>query len=145
MVASTYDALNHLEDKAQLRSCFQSVFAVLDQDGVFVFDLNTQDGLRRWNSIRVDDFDEVMVVSRGIYDGQGQRAYTQLSGFVLAEDGLYERFEETVYNTVFDLDWVRETLLEIGWQDVYFARGEDLVVPIEDPEREPRVFFVARR
>ena len=145
LVVSTFDALNHLESKDKLQQCFQCVFAVLEPGGVLVFDLNTRDGLQRWNSIRVDDSKEVMVVSRGIYDGQGERAYTQLSGFVLTENGLYERFEETVYNTVFDMDWVRDALLRTGWQDVYFALGNDLTVPIEDPEKEPRVFFVARR
>ena len=143
LVVSTYDALNHLEDKEALRRCFQSVFRVLEPDSTFIFDLNTRAGLKRWNSVRVDDFEEVMIVSRGLYDSLGQRAYTRLSGFVLTENGLYERFEQTVYNTVFDMDWVRETLVGAGWQDVYFARGEDLTMPIDDPEKEPRVFIVA--
>ena len=145
LVVSTFDALNHLESREALRVCFQSVFAVLVKGGYFVFDLNTRAGLMRWNNIGVDDSEEAMIVTRGIYDGQGDRAYTRVSGFIRAASGQYDRFEETVYNTVFDMAWVRDTLLEIGWQDVHSARYEALATPITEPEKESRVFFVAHK
>ena len=145
LVASTFDTLNHLESEDTLQTCFQSVFAVLVEGGYFVFDLNTRAGLMRWNNLSVDDCEEAMIVTRGIYDGQGNRAYTRVSGFIRAANGQYDRFEETVYNTVFDTTWVRDALLQIGWRDVHFARYEALATPIAEPEKEQRVFFVARR
>ena len=145
LVASTFDALNHLESQEALQTCFQSVFAVLVEGGYLLFDLNTRAGLMRWNNIGVDDSEEAMIVTRGIYDGQGNRAYTRVSGFIRAASGQYDRFEETVYNTVFDMAWVRDTLLQIGWRDVHFARYEALAVPIAEPEKEGRVFFVAHK
>jgi SAM-dependent methyltransferase len=145
MVASTFDALNHLESEDALQACFRSVFAVLIEGGYFVFDLNTRGGLMRWNNLSVDDSDEAMIVTRGIYDGKGSRAYTRVSGFIRAANGQYDRFEETVYNTVFDMDWVRDTLLQTGWREVHFARYEALATPIAEPEKERRVFFVARK
>jgi SAM-dependent methyltransferase len=143
LVVSIFDALNHLDGKEALRSCFDSVFPLLVPGGYFVFDLNTRAGLRRWNAINVVDEDETMIVTRGIYDGQSDRAWTQISGFHLTANGLYERFEETVYNTVFDLAWVQHTLLEIGWREVYCARIENLAQPIDEPEEEVRTFLVA--
>ena len=145
LVASTFDALNHLESQEALQACFQSVFAVLSEGGYFVFDLNTRAGLMGWNNLSVDDSEEAMIVTRGIYDGQGNRAYTRVSGFIRAADGRYDRFEETVYNTVFDMAWVRETLLQIGWREVRFATHEALETPIIEPEKERRVFFVAQK
>ena len=145
LVASTFDALNHLESQEALLSCFQSVYAVLVKEGYLIFDLNTRAGLMRWNSLSVDDSEEAMIVTRGIYDGQGDRAYTRVSGFIRAANGQYDRFEETVYNTVFDMVWVRDTLLQTGWRDVRFARYDDLAAPIAEPEKERRVFFVARK
>ena len=143
LAVSTFDALNHLESEDALQTCFQSVFAALEEGGYFVFDLNTRAGLMRWNNLSVDDGEEAMIVTRGIYDGQGDRAYTRVSGFVRAASGQYDRFEETVYNTVFDMAWVRATLLQVGWRDVHFARYEALATPIAEPEKERRVFFVA--
>jgi SAM-dependent methyltransferase len=145
LVLSTFDALNHVDGQEALRGCFRSVFPLLVPNGYFVFDLNTREGLRRWNNIQVVDGEEAMILTRGAYDGQSDRAWTQISGFLRAANGLYERFEETVYNTVFDLAWVRRTLLETGWQEVHCARIEDLARPIEEPEKEVRTFFVAHK
>lgn len=145
LVASTFDALNHLESEEALQACFRSVFAVLLDGAYFIFDLNTRAGLMRWNRIQIDDSEDAMIVTRGIYDGQGSRAYTRVSGFVRAANGQYDRFEETVYNTVFDMAWVRDALLQTGWRDVHFARHEALAAPIAEPEKEGRVFFVARK
>jgi len=145
LVASTFDALNHLDGPEALESCLRSVYAALFDEGYLIFDLNTRAGLMRWNSIHVDESEEAMIVTRGIYDGQGNRAYTRVSGFMQAANGQYDRFEETVYNTVFDMAWVRDTLLRIGWREVHFAGYEALAVPIAEPEEEGRVFFVARK
>ncbi len=115
------------------------------EGGTFVFDLNTRRGLLRWNNISVEESDEVVIITRGIYDGEGERAYTRISGFVREPDGRYERFGETVYNTVFDLQRVKQALLDTGWSEVYFARFPDLKTPIEEPEQEGRAFVIARK
>lgn len=142
LVVSTFDALNHLENEEALRACFRCVYAV--NDGYFIFDLNTRAGLQRWNNIHVDESsDEVVIISRGIYDEQSEKAWTRISGFVQTDGRLYERFEETAFNTAFDLARVREALLETGWSHVYFARLQALAIPIPNPEEEGRVFIVA--
>lgn len=143
LVVSTYDALNHLEDLSALRSCFASVHAVCT--GTFIFDLNTRKGLRRWNSIQVDESDpDTLIITRGMYDGESDRAWTKLSGLVKMDHGYYERFEETVFNTVFAMRDVERALLDTGWERVYFARIQDLNTPIAEPEEQGRVFVVAR-
>lgn len=145
LVVSTFDALNHLEDQEALQSCLQSVHSILASGGFFIFDLNTRAGLVRWNNIHIDDSKEAMIVTRGVYDGQADRAHTQVSGFIRLANGLYERFEETVFNTVFEMAWVRDALIATGWQRVHYARIEDLSSPIAEPEKEDRVFFVAHK
>jgi len=144
LVISTYDSLNHLESEEALRRCFRCVSAI--NVGLFIFDLNTQLGLTRWNTIRVDDSDEnVLLITHGIYDGQSGKAWTRISGFARRGDGLYERFEESVFNTVFEMEHVRETLLQVGYREAYFARVQDLHTPIAEPEKEGRVFIVASK
>ena len=148
LAVSIYDALNHLPDQEALYSCFRCTVPLLVDGGWFVFDLNTRDGLKRWNRIHVQDDKEAMVVTRGVYDESGGRAWTQLSGFIRAEGNqahLYERFEKTVYNTAFDLTGVTTTLLSLGCRSVHFAHIESLETPIADPEAQPRVFVVAQR
>jgi len=142
LVVSTYDSLNHLENEESLRRCFQCVRTV--SKGFFIFDLNTRSGLRRWNGIQVDESSEdALIVNRGIYDGQSEKAWTRISGFFRMPNGLYERFEETVFNTVFAMETVRQALLDVGWRNVHFARIEDLSTPLVEPENGGRVFIVA--
>jgi SAM-dependent methyltransferase len=145
LVVSTYDALNHLPDEAALQNCFRCVFDVLLEDGCFIFDLNTRSGLRRWNGIMVRPGDEVYLINRGMYDDSTVKAWTKITGFVRDETGLYERFDETVYNSVFEMAAVRNWLLETGFQDAYFAVDSDLSTPLDNPEEQKRVFFVAKK
>ncbi len=144
LVVSTFDSLNHLEDEQTLRRCFECACAV--NDGYFIFDLNTRSGLKRWNSIRIDESSEdSLIINRGIYDEQSDRAWTKVTGFVRVSNGLYERFEETAFNTVFDIERVKNALLDVGWKNVHFARIQDLKTPITEPEKEGRVFIVASK
>jgi SAM-dependent methyltransferase len=144
LVVSTFDALNHLANEQALRKCFECVHAVCD--GYFIFDLNTRLGLRRWNNMTVDEnSDDAVIITRGIYDGLGDKAWTRITGFIQVPGGLWERFEQTAFNTVFDMEKVREALLEVGWKDVRFALIQDLKTPLAEPEKEMRVFIVASR
>ncbi len=145
LVVSTFDALNHLENESALRGCFRSTHTVLADDGYFIFDLNTASGLRRWNGMQVDPDDEVFLFNRGIFDEQTVKAWTKITGFVRTEEGLFERFDETVYNTVFEMQVVLDLLLDVGFRSAHFARIADLSTPIDEPEKESRVFFVARK
>ena len=142
LVVSLFDALNHLPDVAALQGCFHSTFKVLEDGGYFIFDLNTKSGLRGWNGVQVHNTDEVFFLNRAIYDDQTVKAWTKITGFVRGEDGRYERFDETVYNTVFTMQDVMDWLLEVGFDRAYFASGSDLETPIDEPENEGRVFFV---
>ncbi|HBX70930.1 MAG TPA: class I SAM-dependent methyltransferase [Chloroflexi bacterium] len=145
LTVSTYDALNHLPDAESLQGCFQSVFAALLEGGYFIFDLNTHVGLEHWNGITVRPGAEIYLINRGMYDENTVRAWTKITGFVRDESGLYERFEETVYNTVFAMADVRAWLRAAGFGEVYYALEKDLSAPIENPEAQKRVYFVAQK
>ena len=143
LVVSTFDSLNHLKNERALRRCIDCVHAICE--GYFIFDLNTKSGLKRWNSITVDEFsEEALIITHGMYDGQGDKAWTRITGFIQNQNGLFERFDETVYNTVFKLKSVRDMLVEAGWKKVYFARIQNLKVPVDEPEKESRIFIVAK-
>jgi SAM-dependent methyltransferase len=145
-IVSTFDALNHLADEDALGRCFRCVFSVLKEGGVFIFDLNTSLGLRQWNGMTVDDSSpEALVINRGFIVSETNRAWTAITGFLKEEDGRYTRFDEVAYNTIFDMERVRGLLLQAGFASVHFARLTDLAVPLQDPEVERRVFFVARK
>jgi hypothetical protein len=43
------------------------------------------------------------------------------------------------------MDTVHAALLEAGFRSAYCARSDDLATPLDDPEAEPRVFFVVEK
>jgi len=143
LVAATYDALNHLENEDALHSCFQQVYAV--SEGYFIFDLNTQAGLQRWNSIQLDESEEAIAIVDKTFNEELGKARAKFSCFLRTPEGLYERISETVFNTLFLMDNVRNALLEVGWKEVYFARIGNLNQAVADPEQEGRVFIVAKK
>ena len=146
LVVSTFDALNHLDSFAALQSCFKSSYAALIDRGTFIFDLNTRSGLKQnWNSITIEDADDLTLINRGIFDGEGDRAYTRITGYIRLPDGHYERFEEMAYNTVFAMHDVQQALLEVGFRQFYSASAQDLKTSVDDPERLGRVFFVVTK
>jgi SAM-dependent methyltransferase len=145
LAVSTFDALNHLPDFNALKNSFLSVYPVLLPGGQFIFDLNTRKGLRRWSSVSVEDSEDMMLVIRGVFDESAGRGTMYVSGFIPAADGLYERFEETAYNTLFDLQSVKEALQETGFRTVRFANSQNFNALVEDPENENRIFIIAEK
>lgn len=142
IAVSTYDSLNHLPSESALEECFRCVLRACED--VFVFDLNTRHGLRRWNGTFVDDAtDDLFLVTRGHYDGKGSQAKVRITGFIRTAHGNYERFDHAGFNTVFDLRRVREMLGDVGWRRVHAADVSDLATPVAEPEALARVFFVA--
>ena len=111
----------------------------------FIFDLNTKTGLQNWNGINIKDTDDILLIIKGIFDTDKNEAITRVSGFVKDEDERYSRFEEIAYNYVYPLAEVKEILQGIGWSQVYFALIEDLEKNVEDPEKEDRIFVVAKK
>ena len=145
LVVATYDTLNHLPDLAALESCFHSVYGVLLDPGWFIFDLNTLVGLHRWGGVTVQDEPDLVLINRGVVVKEMRRAYTYITGFFRQDDERFERFDEVVYNTAFDLEAVAATLRQVGFSHVHVARVPALDVPLAAPEEEGRVFILAQK
>jgi SAM-dependent methyltransferase len=144
LAVSTYDALNHLPDLDGLVGCFSSVANVLLPGGLFVFDLNTRAGLQRWNQITVNEDEEAVIISRGIFTPEMERAHFRITGFLSDKIGGWSRFEQHVYNTPFVLSEVTDALHAAGFSDVRVTDGT-LGLAVPHPEELKRAFFVAKR
>lgn len=146
LVVSTFDALNHLPDENALLGCFKRSHAVLEPEGTFIFDLNTPLGLRQWGGMSVDDSNpEALIINRGFIVEEEKRAWTCITGFLKEEDGRYTRFDEVAYNTIFQMARVEALLRQAGFAQVRFTRLNNLAAPLEDAEKESRVFIIAAK
>jgi len=146
LVVSTYDALNHLDSFDALQSCLASVFRIMADGGYFIFDMSTRLGFQNnWNDAIVREKDGIFALTQATYDSHSDHPSSSTIGFIRNEEGLYERFSHLNINTVFDMVAVQEALLAAGWSEAYCAQWRDLRTPINNPEEEESVVFVARR
>jgi len=142
---STFDSLNHLENSDDLKKVMKNVFEELSPGGYFIFDLNTRKGLESWDSIEATDTDEMMLLRRGGFDEDGGQAFYRATGFLKDPDGRYSRFEQTVVERVYVMEDVKKWVLDTGFSEVMLSTHSFLGEPVEDPESETRVAFIARK
>lgn len=144
LVVSTFDTLNHLESEQVLQRCFECVRRVCN--AYFIFDMNTKKGVGQCNNIMLDDSnEEVVAIHRGFYDPACDRGWSKITGFVRLSSGLFERFDQAVYQSVFEMSRVQQLLFDTGWAGVRFASTGDLRNPISigAVEEEARVIVLA--
>jgi SAM-dependent methyltransferase len=143
LVAATRDVMNHLGGLDAFSRCLRCSANALRPGGWFIFDLLTHRGLEGWNDCYIQDNRAFMCVSRGVYDAERREAIGMFSGYHCGPSGI-ERFEQVVREVAYTLPEIQETLALAGFGRWHFAALGDLARPIPNPEREHRIFVVAR-
>jgi len=145
LAISTFDSLNHLGNYDELRSCFDHVYQALDSDGLFIFDLNTARGLKKWEFVDFEENEEATFIMHGKYSRTDRRAYTKVIGFKKMENGFYQKFDEIMYNTVFEIEQVISILREVGFRQIITTAELDLTQVVTDPEKQDRTFIICQK
>lgn len=110
---SMYDSLNHLLCLDDLRAAFAAVARSLTENGLFLFDLNTEAAIEAWTPVsRVDD-DAAFIVQPG-FDPANRRGTFAFTGF-RADGPSWRRIDVLLEETWFEETEVREALLDAGF------------------------------
>lgn len=142
LATCTFDALNMLQSREALSSCFACVRRAVAADGMFVFDLMTRRGFwQDYNYFGMLDTEDELYVLKSVYDG-AEKAATRMTGFIRDGDH-WDRFDEFRTPTLFPAPAVMAALHDAGWTPVRMSSTDDLHTPIADPEQLDRIFFVA--
>ncbi len=142
-VLSTFDSLNHVMSLDELEQVFQSVFAVLEGGGYFVFDLNMEEGFRsRWRgSFEFIEEDHVCVV-RSSHDASEKTGRLDVTLFEMKGSG-WVRTDFPLIQRWYEEREIRERLRRAGFEELQsFDESEPIV---EGALHEGRMFFVARK
>lgn len=140
-VTSTYDALNHILDLDALGEVFARVFGVLDPGGLFLFDLNLEEGYTaRWWGSFGSVADDVVLVGRPSYDRDTKSAVLDLTIMEL-DSGTWQRRDIRMTQTAYEPGPVVDRLSASGFDPVVtFDVAENL-----GWSSTGRVFFAARK
>ena len=143
-VVSICDSMNYILDDEDLLDVFKLVHNYLDNEGIFIFDMNT---MYKYEQILADntfaeDREESSFIWENYYDEEEEINQYDLSLFVQEEDGRYRKYEETHLQRAYEQQCVEELIKESGLEllHVYDAFTKDL--PAEDSQR---IYFVCRR
>jgi SAM-dependent methyltransferase len=141
-VVSTYDSLNHIMSLEELSRVFRNVYACLQQGGLFLFDLNMEEGYKaRWRGsfgIVEDDHVCVLRASFGEDERVGRTAVTifRLDGVV------WHRSDVTLLQRCYSESEIRSSLEAMGFTGIQtFDAQSDLGWSRE----AGRVFFLSRK
>ncbi|MFK3937443.1 class I SAM-dependent DNA methyltransferase [Alkalihalobacillus sp. NPDC078783] len=146
IVISTFDALNHLNNREQLNKCFKNVYRFTQEGGIFIFDLNTYHGLSKASGSTIQEYKGQMHITKNHFDFVERKGSTRYYGYLpTKKEDLYVRYDETITNTVFAMNDVADLLFKCGWSNVSFHSMEDLEKEITEPEKEDRVYVMAKK
>ena len=142
-VLSTFDSLNHVMSLDELEQVFQSVFAVLEGGGYFVFDLNMEEGFRsRWRgSFEFIEEDHVCVV-RSSHDASEKTGRLDVTLFEMKGSG-WVRTDFPLIQRWYEEHEIRERLRKAGFEELESFDGNEPL--LEGSLHKGRMFFVARK
>ncbi len=140
--ACTYDSLNHLMSLETLSQVFQHVYACLQEGGLFLFDLNMEEGYRaRWRgSLGIAEDDHVCVV-RASFDEGEKVGKTAITMFRL-EGAIWQRSDVTLLQRCYSEQQIKSTLRAAGFIDIqtYDAQND-----LGWSREVGRAFFLSRK
>ena len=141
-VVSQYDSLNHILSVEELLTVFRNVHAALVPGGVFLFDLNTEEGyLQRWRATSIGHVeDDHAYITHPAYDREARTGSYNVAMFFL-KDGVWERTDATLLARCHSEEEVLGSLEAAGFSDrkVYGAESD---LGMEAPGRN---FYFARK
>jgi SAM-dependent methyltransferase len=140
-VISAFDSLNHIMELEQLKMVFRNVFAVMEDGGMFLFDLNLEDESEMLGtSLEMVEDDHVCLV-RASYKAAEKLKRYDLTMFRL-EDASWRRSDLTLFQRYYVPDDVILALADCGFKRIrtYDARRE-FGFTISDG----RMFYLARK
>ena len=143
-VVCVCDSMNYLLEEEDLAEVFSLVHNYLDQDGIFIFDMNT---LYKYRDLIGDaticeNREHESFIWENCFDEESSINEYALTLFVEQESGLYARYEEFHYQRAYELEKGEELIK---------ASGLELLAVCGEGTKEPpkadceRAYFVARR
>ena len=143
-VVSICDSMNYILDDEDLLDVFKLVHNYLDNDGIFMFDMNTMYKYREILSDNTfaEDREESSFIWENFYDEEEEINQYDLSLFVQEEDGRYRKYEETHLQRAYEQNTVEELIKESGLELLHVYDAFTRELPAEDSQR---IYYVCRR
>ena len=156
-VISVCDSMNYLTDEEDLEYLFALVNNYLDPGGLFIFDLNENEGGNSTFTFPIDgipcemdvigdttiaeDREDGSFIWENSYDRENSLNIYELALFLPREDGLYEKCEEEHVQKAYSIEAIKAMIVKAGMELVAVC---DAYTHNPGDENCERLTFVAR-
>lgn len=119
MVLSICDSINYITKEQDLINTFDRVYRHLNDNGIFIFDINSKYKLENIiaKNIFVNDYEDVFYTWESEYENQNSIINFYLTFFV-KEGDLYNRFDEVHTQRVYSTDEILAALYKAGFKKI---------------------------
>lgn len=134
-VISTCDSINYILEEKEILNLFKRVFTHLDDDGLFIFDLNTNNKFLNMEETYVDEIKDIFYVLENFYD-QEKEINTYSVNFFVNKDGCnYNRFYEEHIERAYEKSFIVDTLRKVGFKKIDVFNEYEYNKDIEEADR----------
>ena len=142
-VVSVCDSMNYILEEADLREVFSRVHEYLEEDGVFIFDLNTVYKYRDLlgETTIAENREEGSFIWENYFDEESAVNEYDLTLYIREDGETYRRFEEVHYQRAYDLKTIGRLLADAG-MELLAAYDAFTKEPVRDDSE--RIYVVAR-
>ena len=142
-IVSVCDSMNYILEPEDLKKVFELVKEYLAEDGVFIFDLNTVHKYRDLMgecTISENREESSFIWENYFYEDEMVNEY-DLTLFIREESDLYRKYEELHYQKAYELEQVKELLLQAGME---FVAAYDAFTHDPVTAESERMYIIAR-
>ena len=119
-IYSVCDCVNYVLDEEELQQAFSRVHEYLEEDGVFIFDVNTSYKYTKLlaENTFAESRDEGSFIWDNYYDEEERINEYDLTLFIPEGDELYRRYTETHYQRNYETETLLKLLKNAGFTDI---------------------------
>ena len=119
-VYSVCDCVNYVLDEEELQQAFSRVHEYLEEDGVFIFDVNTSYKYTKLlaENTFAESRDEGSFIWDNYYNEEERINEYDLTLFIPEGDELYRRYTETHYQRNYETETLLKLLKNAGFTDI---------------------------
>lgn len=142
---SVCDSVNYITESEDLILTFSKVNEYLEEDGVFIFDFNTEYKYREiiGDTTIAENRDECSFIWDNYYYEDEQINEYELSLFIREEGSqLYRKYEETHFQKAYKLEIMKQLVEESGLE---FLKAYDAFTRNEPTEKSERIYIITRK
>lgn len=130
MAVSTLDTINYILDEEDLLKIFQKINNLIEDDGAFIFDINSENKLIDilGNNTYVYEYENIFYTWQNFYD-EDEQIVDFLLDFFIEENGVYHRITEEQSEKIYPLEKILTLLEQAGFskfQYIDFDTGENI-------------------